>query len=176
MNEIPIVFKSQGRDLIGIVHLPDTQAGKTGVFIATGGPQTRVGSHRQFVLLARYLAKNGIPVFRFDYTGMGDSAGEKTEFLQACPDLDAAIECFFSCAEIESFAYWGLCDAASLGLMYLAVKDEPRLTRFIALNPWVRQSHTEAQAYLKSYYLKRLANREFWSKVVTFRYDFLGSM
>jgi uncharacterized protein len=35
----------------------------------------RVGPHRQFLLLARDWAADGIPVMRFDYQGQGDSEG-----------------------------------------------------------------------------------------------------
>ncbi|KAB8057318.1 hydrolase 1, exosortase A system-associated, partial [Janthinobacterium violaceinigrum] len=58
--------------LVGILSLP-AAPGPRGVLIVTGGPQYRVGSHRQFVLLARALAAQGVPVLRFDLRGMGDS-------------------------------------------------------------------------------------------------------
>ena len=45
-----------------------------GVVIVVGGPQYRVGSHRQFVTLARALAASGVPALRFDYRGMVSSA------------------------------------------------------------------------------------------------------
>ena len=41
--------------LLGIISVPDS-ADDTGVVVIVGGPQYRVGSHRQFVLLARSLA------------------------------------------------------------------------------------------------------------------------
>jgi len=66
------------------------------VLIIVGGPQYRVGSHRQFVLLARHLAAQGIPVMRFDVRGMGDSKGKPRNFGQLDDDLRAATDCFFA--------------------------------------------------------------------------------
>ena len=43
----------------------------TGLLLVVGGPQYRVGSHRQFVKLCRAAAANRIPAFRFDVAGMG---------------------------------------------------------------------------------------------------------
>jgi hypothetical protein len=66
MNEHAVVFPCEEDALLGIVHAPD-QAGTTGVvIIVAGGPQYRVGAHRQFVVLGRELARQGIPVLRFD--------------------------------------------------------------------------------------------------------------
>jgi exosortase A-associated hydrolase 1 len=177
-NEQIIVFNGKtganGKPvkLVATLHMPVSNPAKKGVLLAVGGPQNRTGSHRQFLLLARFLADNGIPVFRFDYSGMGDSEGDKTEFLDACEDLDNAIQCFFEQADITEFVFWGLCDAVSLGLMYLSVKPDNRLVDFIALNPWVRQSHTEAQAYLKNYYWQRLKDKNFWIKVLSLKFNY----
>ena len=55
--------------MYGILSLPE-QAASRGVLIVVGGPQYRVGSHRQFTLLARHLASLRIPVLRFDCRGM----------------------------------------------------------------------------------------------------------
>ncbi|HLB84425.1 MAG TPA: hypothetical protein VJK00_06820, partial [Steroidobacteraceae bacterium] len=55
--EEPLCIESQGERLIGILHRPQTQGNLTrGVVVVVGGPQYRIGSHRQFVLLARSLA------------------------------------------------------------------------------------------------------------------------
>ena len=59
---------------------PAACAGPRGVLIVTGGPQYRAGSHRQFVLLARFLAARGMAVLRFDYRGMGDSEGAPRDY------------------------------------------------------------------------------------------------
>src|SRR5690349_24048098 len=51
-----------------------------GVLLVVGGPQYRVGSHRQFALLCRRLAGRGVPALRFDYRGMGDADGAARTF------------------------------------------------------------------------------------------------
>ena len=50
-----IVFGCAGEELVGVVH-PVASPVARGVLVVVGGPQYRVGSHRQFVLLARRLA------------------------------------------------------------------------------------------------------------------------
>ena len=62
-SESAIAFACAGERLLGIVTRPQ-QAATTGVVIVVGGPQYRVGSHRQFVLLARDLAEAGYAVLR----------------------------------------------------------------------------------------------------------------
>ena len=49
--------------LPAILHRPEVTA-RTGVVIVVGGRQNRVGSHRQFVLLARALAAAGYATLR----------------------------------------------------------------------------------------------------------------
>ena len=70
--EQALVFDCAGERMLGIVAIPEA-AQATGVLILVGGPQYRVGSHRQFLLLARRLATDGIAAMRFDFRGMGDS-------------------------------------------------------------------------------------------------------
>jgi len=77
-HEQVVVYECQGQRCVGLVHAPG--AASIGVVIVVGGPQYRVGSHRQFLLLARSLAADGVPVLRFDYRGMGDSEGDIRDF------------------------------------------------------------------------------------------------
>jgi alpha/beta superfamily hydrolase len=79
IDERAFSFRCENSWLYGIASLPE-QASSRGVLIVVGGPQYRVGSHRQFALLARHLAEHGVPVMRFDYRGMGDSVGDIRTF------------------------------------------------------------------------------------------------
>lgn len=169
MDEIPIQFDCCEATLLGVLHQPQN-AGCIGVIVVVGGPQYRVGSHRQFVLLARRLAGEGIPVFRFDYRGMGDSDGPSVGFEQVTPDIKAAIDIFYQeSPQLERVVLWGLCDAASAIMMYALEKDK-RVIGNILLNPWVRTDVGIAKVYLKTYYVRRILDRNFWRKVVRGEY------
>ncbi len=83
-TETALRFTCADEYLFGILACPERPS-DTGVVIVVGGPQTRVGSHRQFVLLSRALAAAGYPVLRFDVRGMGDSSGEQRDFEPSRP-------------------------------------------------------------------------------------------
>jgi uncharacterized protein len=156
--------------LYGVLSLPEQMCSK-GVLILVGGPQYRVGSHRQFTLLARTLAACGIPVFRFDCRGMGDSEGSPRDFERLEDDLHCAIDRFLhELPALDEVVIWGLCDAASAALFY--AHRDPRVTGLVLLNPWVRTEQGEAKAYLKHYYVTRFFNKEFWGKVLSGRFDY----
>jgi len=175
VNEIPLVFSSKGKRLVGIIHQPEDTFTQ-GLLLIVGGPQTRVGSHRQFLLLARSLAKKGIAVFRFDYQGMGDSEGELSDFYSALPDVDNALKIFMQqCPSLERVALWGLCDAASVAMVY-APYSPPVVNQLIVLNPWVRQTQSNAQAVLKHYYLKKLISSQFWWSLFRGRLNIISSI
>lgn len=142
--------------------------------IVVGGPQYRVGSHRQFTLLARSLADNDIPTLRFDYRGMGDSDGAIRTFETIEDDLKSAIDQFFiNVPSLKEVLIWGLCDAASAALFY-AHKDH-RIAGLILVNPWVRTELGTAKVYLKHYYFSRLLQLDFWKKIVTGQFKFSNS-
>lgn len=173
-HEIPVIFECQGQQLVGMIHQTDVAAA-VGVLIIVGGPQYRVGSHRQFILLARHLAKHGIPAMRFDVRGMGDSEGAPRRFEQIDDDIRAAIDCFMaSCPELTHVVLWGLCDGASAALFY-SYQDH-RIKGMVLLNPWVFTEQGAAKTYLKHYYLQRLLSKDFWNKVFSFKFDYASSV
>src|SRR5882762_1917682 len=117
-NEHALVFDCGGESLFGILSAAELPAGR-GVLIVVGGPQYRVGSHRQFTLLARHLSECGVPTLRFDYRGMGDSEGEVRTFERVDVDIRCAIDRFFAGVPgMKDIVIWGLCDAASAALFY----------------------------------------------------------
>lgn len=165
-SEQAVVFSCAGEQLLGIVTCPD-QAVNTGILIVVGGPQYRVGSHRQFLLLSRALGAAGYPVMRFDYRGMGDSSGELRNFEEVDLDIAAAIDAFIAASPVvERVVIWGLCDAASAALLYWDGTRDPRVGGLVLLNPWVRSEATLARAHIKHYYTQRLLQPEFWRKLL----------
>lgn len=174
IEERPLVFQANDADLLAVLHQSAAVASR-GVVVIVGGPQYRVGSHRQFVLLARHLADCGIPVFRFDHGGIGDSGGDKRDFEHIGEDIRAAIDCFFDQNRgLTDVVLWGLCDAASAAMMY-APSDE-RVSGLVMLNPWVRTESGQAQSILRHYYVKRLFSRDFWRKAISGSYKIKESM
>ncbi|WP_432383665.1 hydrolase 1, exosortase A system-associated [Duganella sp. P38] len=154
--------------LFGILHVPEEPL-QRGVLIVTGGPQYRVGSHRQFVLLARHLAEQRIPVMRFDYRGMGDSEGEARDFENIQDDLEAAIcEFFTAMPQLKELVLWGLCDGATAAAFH--AHTDPRVAGLVLANPWVRTVQGQARTTLRHYYLQRIRDREFWHKLARGRF------
>lgn len=166
-EESLLTVPGAGGELLGVLARPTGNAPQrpTGVVIVVGGPQTRVGSHRQFVLLARALAGAGYPCLRFDYTGMGDSSGPKPDFEAAGDDVRRACDALLAAApECRRIVLWGLCDGATAAVFH-AVTDE-RVTRVIAANPWARSDSTRSAALVKIHYGSRLRSAAFWKKLV----------
>jgi len=161
-RELPLIFQVGREQLVGILHAPEAAA-STAVLIIVGGPQYRVGSHRQFVLLARKLAEEGFPCMRFDYRGMGDSEGEQRSFEFIHEDIQAAVNCMIErCPNIEKLVLWGLCDGATAAVSFATGNNQ--IAGLVLLNPWVRTEQSEAATYVKHYYLHRLRQKSFWLK------------
>jgi exosortase A-associated hydrolase 1 len=175
-SEEVLVFQLSGERLIGLVARPDVPA-DCGVLIVVGGPQYRVGSHRQFLLLSRRLAAEGYPALRFDYRGMGDSEGAMRSFEGVSGDIEAAIDALLlDCPTVKRVVLWGLCDAASAALLYVQATKDLRVAGLILLNPWVRSEASLAQTHIKHYYGQRLMQREFWVKLAGGKMQLLKSI
>jgi exosortase A-associated hydrolase 1 len=136
-----------------------------------------VGSHRQFVLLARRLAAAGFAVMRFDYRGMGDSSGERQAFDAVHNDIEVAIDTLQrTCPTVQRVVLWGLCDGASAALLYSGQRSDGRLAGLCLLNPWVRSEATLARTHIKHYYISRLLERDFWRRFWTGQYQWRASL
>lgn len=165
-SEKPVLFSCEGETMLGIVSAPQNSAA-TGVLIVVGGPQYRIGSHRQFLLLARALAAEGYPAMRFDFRGMGDSSGTPRIFDAVDEDISAAVSAFIAaCPSLERIVLWGLCDAASASLLYWERSRDARIHGMVLLNPWVRSEATLARTHIKHYYVRRLMQADFWYKIL----------
>lgn len=161
-------FACRGETLVGILSPSDRPATR-GVLVIVGGPQYRAGSHRQFTLLARALAARGIPVLRFDYRGMGDSAGAARGFEQVEDDVAAAIDAFQAAVPgLREVVLWGLCDGAAAALFY--GHRDARVRGLVLLNPWARTAAGLARSTLKHYYWQRLRDPALWRKLFSGRF------
>lgn len=176
ISEQAFTFECVGEPLVGIASVPEN-ARSTGVLIIVGGPQYRVGSHRQFLLLSRGLATAGFPVMRFDYRGMGDSCGESRCFESVDEDIGAAIDALvrrYPC--VTRVVLWGLCDAASASLLYWDARRDARVVALCLLNPWVRSEVSLAKTHMRHYYGQRLVQWDFWKKLLTGKTEVAGAL
>lgn len=168
VQEEALQLHCAGDTLTAILSRPTTpERAHVGVIVVVGGPQYRVGSHRQFVALCRGLASDGIAALRFDVRGMGDSTGELRSFEALDDDIAAAVDGLLEHApEVRQVLLWGLCDGASAALLYMERRQDQRVGGLVLLNPWVRSAATLARAHVKHYYLQRLRQKDFWTKLL----------
>lgn len=174
-DERPVVFSSNGQRLVGIVAVP-AQPRARGVIIVVGGPQYRVGSHRQFTLLCRYLAGEGIATLRFDYHGLGDSEGPPALGVDGlADDLRCAVNTLMEqVAPVQEVVLWGLCGAASAAALY--APGDSRVVGVAMLNPSVRTEQGGATAQLRYYYLERLTSPALWQRLLRGEVDLASSL
>jgi uncharacterized protein len=167
-----VSFHCNGEPMLGMLH-PGTS--DVGVVIVVGGPQTRVGSHRQFVKLAHALSAAGHPTLRFDTRGMGDSHGAFPGFTGLTDDINAAVDALLKTApQVQRVILWGLCDGAS-AILIGHDQFAPQVQGFVLVNPWVHAPDVEgsgvssvaAQVQVKHYYAKRIMSGEFWKKLLS---------
>ena len=159
-DEQPLGFRCGDAQVWAILHRRQrTRGRKRPPSSSVGGPQCRVGSHRQFVLLA--LAESSFASLRFDYRGMGDSEGDTRNFEDVGPNLHAAIDALQgACATARRIVVWGLCDAASAAMIHAG--SHAAVSGIVAVNPWAR-STLRWPLRVKHYYVARLLDGEFWT-------------
>lgn len=176
-EEKALALPCHGTWLVGVASLPAPPAAAhpRGVLVVVGGPQYRAGSHRQFTLLARALAEQGIPTMRFDVRGMGDSGGDALGFEDQEADIRTAIDGFLAAVpDMREVVLWGLCDGASAAAMY--AHGDARVAGLVLLNPWVRTEESLAKATLKHYYGKRMLSPDFWKKIMAGRFELRAAL
>jgi exosortase A-associated hydrolase 1 len=173
-EERALAFDCGGDTLVGIASVPAAPCTR-GVLIIVGGPQYRIGSHRQFALLARHVAAQGVAAMRFDVRGMGDSGGDERDFEGIQDDIRAALDAFMDAVPgMREVVLWGLCDGASAAALY--APGDARVRGLVLLNPWVRTDDGVARTTLKYHYRDRLRDPAFWRKLARGQFDYVGSL
>jgi exosortase A-associated hydrolase 1 len=145
----------------------DDAGGATGVLMVTGGSQTRIGSHRMYERLAAALAIRGIPCFRFDRRGVGESEGADPGYRGSGPDIAAATAAFRAERPgLDRIVGFGLCDGATALALF---GHSAGLDGLILANPWLVEAEAgqPAPAAIKRHYRDRLLSRDGWSKILS---------
>jgi exosortase A-associated hydrolase 1 len=154
-------FNCAGETLVGTY---DDASGATGLLIVSGGNEIRSGAHRGMALLAQNLAARGIPVFRYDRRGIGDSTGANGGFLTSAPDIAAAAAAFRAEAAIERMVGFGNCDAATALALFGA---DAGIDRLILANPWVIEERGDLPpaAAIRARYTEKLRSPREWLRL-----------
>lgn len=158
-----VAFPCEGDTLAGTL---DDARGETGLLIVSGGNELRCGAHRGMALLAGRLAADGMPVFRFDRRGIGDSEGTNHGWADSGPDIAAASSTFRALQpQLKRIVGLGNCDAATaLALFHRAAGVD-----VLALaNPWVGEEEDElppAEA-IRARYAERAKDPRQWLRLL----------
>ncbi len=169
LRETLLPLSLQGQPSVALLSEPaQAPHAQVAVLVIVGGPQYRVGAHRQFVKLARALAAGGYPVLRFDHRGLGDCVDALRSFEALDDDIDEAISALrVARPSLQGVVLWGLCDGAAATLLHAARRPQDFVRGWVLANPWTRSPQSEAAARVKHYYWDRLRNPAFWRKLLS---------
>lgn len=158
-----IAFDCATDTLLGSLDEAD---GEIGLLIVSGGNEVRMGAHRGMVLLAGRLASIGVPVFRFDRRGVGDSTGRNRGYASNHADIAAAAATFRAHApSVKKLVGFGNCDAATALALF---GGHIGFDRLILSNPWVVEPSDDLPpaAAIRARYAERLRDsRQLWRLV-----------
>ncbi len=103
MKEVPVTFKSERKQIVGMLHLPN-QKNPPVIIMCHGWSGSKEGYPNYFfVKVSREFAKKGFATLRFDFRGSGDSEGkwEEQNTTTMLKDLDNAIDYLVSNSAID---------------------------------------------------------------------------
>ena len=136
-NELAVHF-GRSASLMGILSRPpsETPIRRPAVVILNTGIAHRVGHHRMYVKMARELAALGHLVFRFDFSGIGDSAaaGDTLDPIEAHQaDVSEALDWLTASCDVNEAVLIGLCAGAEIALRY--GHSDKRVIGLVLLDP-----------------------------------------
>jgi len=170
--EEPVTLTCKTNKLYGIYHIPkDCIYPELAVIMIVGGSQTRYGSHRLYLQVARFLHDNGIPVLRFDCEGMGDSYGSYKGFGKSDQAIKTALDFITLRHKNASPILWALCDGSAAAAIF-AKNNTDMVSGMILCNPFVHTKHGSLMVKLKYFYPKKLIDKKFWIKLFMFKMNF----
>jgi pimeloyl-ACP methyl ester carboxylesterase len=138
-NERAVHF-GRSTSLLGILSRPPSEmpTRRPAVVLLNTGIAHRVGHHRMYVTMARELAALGHIVFRFDFSGIGDSAprGGTLDPIDAHQaDVSEALDWLTASCDVNEAILIGLCAGAEIALKY--GHSDKRVTGLVLLDPTI---------------------------------------
>jgi len=158
-----IAFSCENERLVGTL---DAAAGSTGLLIVSGGNEVRAGTHRGMAALAQLLAARGVPVFRFDRRGVGDSRGRNAGWEASAPDIAAAAAAFRrEQPHLTRVMGLGNCDAATALALFA---PDSGIDALVLTNPWLGgDDPLPPPAAVRAHYARRLLDPAVWRRLAT---------
>lgn len=104
MKEVPVAFRSKGKQVVGMLHLPNKRKPPV-VVMLHGWAMGKVGNPQfTFVRAAREFCRRGFSVLRFDFRGVGDSEGSFDDYTQKSmiEDFASALEFLKTLKQVDS--------------------------------------------------------------------------
>lgn len=153
-----LTFPCGADTLVGTLDM-EAATGSTGVLLVSGGREIRSGSWGGQAQMAMRLAAAGVPVFRYDRRGVGESEGTDPGFLHTREDIAAALAAFRAAVPtLLRVIAFGNCDAAAALMLHGA---DLGLDGLVLANPWTLETDeadAAPPAALRQRYLAKLAN------------------
>ncbi|GEN98890.1 acyl-CoA thioester hydrolase [Novosphingobium sediminis] len=144
--------------LVGTLDM-EAATDSTGVLLVSGGRELRAGSWGGQAQLAARLAAVGVPVFRYDRRGIGESEGADPGFQNTRDDIAAALAAFrMAVPTLRRVIAFGNCDAAAALMLHGA---DIGLDGLVLANPWTLETDDAEAASptaIRQRYLAKLAN------------------
>lgn len=166
LKEQAYVF-GRNDSLIGIRTEPATgPSRRTAIVIPNAGIIHRVGPSRFVVELARFLARDGYRVFRFDLSGIGDSPASTEPVGRdeiATRDLLDAIDHTLADARADRVVLLGLCSGADDSLV--AAPRHDRVAGLVLIDPGINPT----RGYYRRRMLSRLRSPRSWWNIISGR-------
>ena len=147
----PFYFGHRGRPLFGWLH--PSPAGTVGLLICNPFGDEAIRTHRTIQHFAASASAAGIPAFRFDYDGTGDSAGHDSEadrLAQWLSSIHLAADTLRRLSGVTTLCLAGIRLGATLAT--LAARERPDIAGVIAIAPVV-----SGKAYVRELRLLRRA-------------------
>ena len=144
----------------------------TAVVMLTPGMLHHAGPFRLHVDLARSLAAKGLPSFRFDLSGIGESfgIGEAGRSLdRATGEIRTAIDWLNENHSIRRVLLFGLCSGADDGLA--AVANDPRIVGLVAMDGCGYRTKGYYWHRMIHHYLRRSLSLRKWRDRVRRRFS-----
>jgi len=167
MREKALKFGAN-RGLVGVLAEPTTPIpGKPAVVLLNSGILHHVGASRLYVHIARRLAAAGHAVFRFDFSGIGDSEARRDTLSAA---ESAVVETREAMDLLQSrkggtdrFILIGLCSGADMGFKTAGLDE--RVVGLAQMDPFAYRT----RAYYVHHYGPKLVRPEAWRNFVATR-------